>query len=129
MIAEEPCHEYRIPTAGQLSTNRGQRLVLADHWLPILSVVVDTGRAGSHAGHQRRPRRVADWRGTVRTRERNAHLGHTIKIRSARLRISTQVADPMIQVVDRDEQHVGLLLGGLVVGSQVGCGSRRQDQQ
>ena len=42
--------------------------------------------------------------------EEHAPRGETIEIGGLCLRVATQAADPVVQIVDRDEQDVGLLL-------------------
>ena len=38
-----------------------------------------------------------------------AHAGQSIDVRRAHLWVSAETADPVVQVVNRDEQHIGAL--------------------
>ena len=46
----------------------------------------------------------------MRVREKNAAGSKAIEIRCDRLRISAHAADPVVEIVHRDEEDVGLLL-------------------
>ena len=73
-----------------------------------MPVEVASGGARAHTGKQRRPRRLARRRGAVGVGERDAHLREAVDIRRAGLRVPPGITDPVVQIVDRDEQHGGL---------------------
>ncbi len=59
--------------------------------------------------HDRRPRRVASRRRAMCVREQHAAGRQPIDVRRPCLRMPAQATDPVIEIVDRDEQHVRLV--------------------
>ena len=47
-----------------------------------------------------------------------AHGRETVNIWRFRLRVSIEMADPMIQVIDRNEKHIGLISSEQKTGDQ-----------
>jgi hypothetical protein len=70
---------------------------------------VHTGRRRPQSGEEARPRRIAQRRLTVGVRERHPARRQPIDVRRPHLRVPAQRANPIVQVVRRDEEHVGVL--------------------
>lgn len=69
---------------------------------------VDAGGFRIQATHQAGPGRIA-YRGlAMSVGEEDASLSEAIDVRRARLRMTTETADPVIEVVNGDEEDVGL---------------------
>ena len=71
-----------------------------------LAVAVDAGLRRQDARQQTDPGGVAERRRRVGPGERHAAARQAIDVRRARLRVAGQVADPVVQVVDGDEENV-----------------------
>lgn len=78
--------------------------------------------------HQRGARRTTHRRRTVGMRESRTLAGQLINVRSAGLWMTTQITDPIVQVVHGNEQHVRLFRLG-VVRHQLGDDSEGQDRR
>ena len=61
---------------------------------------------GPQPGEQARPRRVAQRRLAVRVGERRPARRELVHVRRYHLRVAAERPDPVVQVVDGDEQHV-----------------------
>ena len=61
---------------------------------------------GPHAGEQAHAGRIADRRLAMGVAEQHTAPGKAIDVRRAHLRVSPEAADPVVQVVNRDEQHI-----------------------
>ncbi len=70
---------------------------------------VHAGGGRPQSGEDARARRVAQRRLTVRVGERGAACCEPVKVRRLHLRVPAERPDPVVQVVDRDEQDVRLL--------------------
>ena len=77
---------------------------------PVLSVVVDSRGGRSHPGHDRHPGRVAGGSRAVGVGEQGATSRQAVEVRGMDSFSSSHAIDPVIQVVHRNEQHVGGLL-------------------
>ncbi len=86
---------------------RDEGFLVRDHRLVTVLVVVDAADAGTFSGEERRARRIADRPGAVGAGEGDAHLCESINVRRLRLGVHAQVADPVVEVVDGDEENVG----------------------
>ena len=71
------------------------------------TVQVDARRAGPQPDHQTGPRRIANGSLTVGVAKQHAALREPIDIRRTRLRMPLQTTNPIIQVVDGNQQHIG----------------------
>ena len=76
-----------------------------------IEVAIDAGVGGGKAGHNRRARWVTQGRGTVGLFKKDAALGKGIYVWCLSLRVTAEAADPVIEVVYGDEQHVGVFFG------------------
>ena len=87
----------------------GQRTnVLEDfHGAPVRLVHVNAGRRGTQAGHQSRPGRIAQDGGRMRVGKHHAPLGEAVHVGCNRLRMPVERSDPVVQVVDGNEEDVG----------------------
>ncbi len=94
----------------RLSELSHQRLLSRDRSFVRMRVVINARRRRPKTGQQRRSRRIADRRRAVSVGKRHAHFSESIQIRSLRLRIPPQMPDPVIQIVDRNKQHIRPLL-------------------
>ena len=99
-VIDFPCAKDFVTSVQEL---RRQCVFDRDYGDPVLSVVIDSRRAWPHTGHQRCPRRVAHRCSAVGSCKRDAPFGQSIDIRSFGLGIASQMAHPVIQVVNRDE--------------------------
>ena len=96
----------------------GERLRQRDVILRCLHVAdagrqpVDAGGRGPQAGQQAGAGRIAQRRLAMRVGEQRAALGQPVDVRRPDLRMPAQAADPVVLVVDRDEQDVGPGGGG-----------------
>ena len=88
---------------------RGEHLVRRDERAEVDVVFVDARGRWAHPRHERGARGIADRRGAVGACERHAQLGEPVEVRRLRLRIVLEVADPVAQIVDGDEEDVGFL--------------------
>src|SRR5437764_5072224 len=79
----------------------GQR---ADRW----SEAVNARRAGPLAHQKARARWIAERRLRVAVEERRAACGERIQRRRLRQRMSAERGDPVVEIVDNDEEDVGL---------------------
>ena len=101
----------------------GERDLRRDDRLERLLIVVNAGGPGAQAGHERSSRGVADGRGAVASGEPDPAPGQPVHVGREGLFVAAQVADPVVQVVHGDEQHVGLArrgVGGRPAGSSQG---------
>ena len=71
-------------------------------------LLVNTGGVGIAAGKEGRPGRPADWPLAVRVDEQRAALGQAVDVRRAGLRMPIETADPVVEIIDDDEEHVRL---------------------
>ena len=73
---------------------------------------VDPGGGGPQARQQARARRVAQRGLAMGVGEERPAPCQAVDVRRLGLRMSAQASDPIVQVIDRDEQDVGPALGG-----------------
>ena len=73
---------------------------------PDVPVVVAAGGGGAPAGHQTRPGGVAGGGLAVGPPERDAAPGERVDVRRERLRVTVEDADPVVQIVDRDDEDI-----------------------
>ena len=83
---------------------------ILEHALSRITIRVNARLPGPQTAHQGRTRRVAGGRGAVRVRERGAACHEAVDVRCFRLRMAAEVAGPVVQIIDRDEQHIRLRL-------------------
>ena len=86
-----------------------QRLDLAEP----RSEPVNPGAGGPAAGQQAGARRIAQWRLCLGVEKGRAARGQPVHVRRLHLRVAPQRPHPIVEVVDRDEQDVGLGRGRL----------------
>ena len=67
---------------------------------------IHTGGGRQNAGQQAHAGRIADRRLAMGVAEQHAAPGQAIDVRRAHLRVAAEAAHPVVQVVNRDEQHV-----------------------
>ena len=67
---------------------------------------VDPRGRGPQSRHEARPRRIAQWRLALRICEQRPPGRQRVDIRSLDLRMPVQAAEPVVLVVDRNEQNV-----------------------
>ena len=96
-LGREPLDHRDCPLQGRLIRQRGQEEVHA-------------GRRGQPPGHHRGARRRADGGLTVRVGEQGPARRQPIDVGGLRLRVPPQRADPVVEVVHGDQQHVGALV-------------------
>lgn len=72
----------------------------------LLPVCVEPAAPRRDAGQDCRTRRVARGRGAVRVGKEHARRREAIEVRRARLRVPAEAADPVVEVIDGDEEHV-----------------------
>ena len=77
----------------------------------LLRVLIEPRAMRRQAAEDGRARRIARGRGAIGVAEQHAARGETVQIRRLRLRMPAEAADPVVEVVERNEEHVGLLLG------------------
>ena len=70
------------------------------------SKAVDAGRRRSKAGEKTCAGGVAEGRLAVCVGEEHAPIGKAVDVRRLRLRVAAQAADPVVQVVNGDEEDV-----------------------
>ena len=80
--------------------------VFADRVAAVDFIAVDTGSGAAQSAHQCAARRIANRRGAIGVGEIHAACGQRVDIRRLRLRVTSQAADPIVQIVDRDEQDI-----------------------
>jgi len=73
---------------------------------PGLAVEVHAGRGRPNPAQQARPGRVAGRGRTIRTREQRPPLGQAIQIGRPHAGVAPEHADPIVEIVDGQEQHV-----------------------
>ena len=86
-----------------------QAKALGDMGFPGIPVEVAGGGPGPLAAHQGGPGRIAGGDGTIRATEGRSHLRQPVDVGRPGLLVSSQVRDPCVEIIDRDEQHIGLL--------------------
>jgi hypothetical protein len=68
---------------------------------------VDAGGAGSQAHEQTRARRVAEWGLCVGVEKGGAAAREGVEVRRLRERMAAERSDPVVQIIDEDEEDVG----------------------
>ena len=101
-----------------------QRGKLGDVLPPVDAVAIDTRRARPLAGHEGGARRIADGRGAVGVGEGDAAGREAVEVGRFDL-LLTQIVNPVVQIVDRDEEDVGL--ARLLSGRR--CWKREEQQE
>ncbi len=66
----------------------------------------------------RRPRRIAQRRSAVRIGEQHAALRESVDVRRLHLQMPAETTDPIIQIINGDEQNAGLVERSRVGGIQ-----------
>ena len=92
---------------------------------PVADLRIDATIKGTDAGQNRRPRWQTRCTWRMGIREQHAPLCKGVDIGRLRLRMSAQGADPGIQVVNGDEQHIQSVLRV----DRGGCDKREQEQK
>ena len=99
--------EREIAIGGEMASDRDAILERRHRpWLRSIHVNSRGGRPKSV--HDAGARWIADRRMAVRVGEQDATLGEAIDVRCLRVGVSAKAAHPIVEVVDRDQQHVGL---------------------
>ena len=111
--------EDGIAVLGEMAV---EQLVLADPGTPVLVVLIAAGAARAKTRHQRGPRRIAGRRGAIGLRETDAHLRKSVDVRGLGLDVTTEETDPVVEVVDGNEEDIRLL--GRFGGGQGGEGQK-----
>ena len=70
---------------------------------PFVTVVVHTRPKRLTAGENGVSRRTTQWCGAMSVGKANASLGQAIHVRRDRLRMPTETADPIVQIVNANE--------------------------
>lgn len=83
-----------------------QQLRLRHHLTHLLHVLIQPRAMRRPAAENRRARWIARGRRAVGIREKHPTLRQPVKVRRLRLRMSAQAADPVIEIVHRDEEDV-----------------------
>ena len=104
VVEDLPGAPRPVPVVGEVP---GKRHRIGHDLTPPLVVGIHSRSGGVLSGQERGPRRVAGGRGGVGAGEEHALAGQTRKVGGARLRMSAERLDPVVQVVDRDEEDVG----------------------
>ena len=76
----------------------------------LLDLAVDPGRGGTQAGKDGGTARSADGGLAVCVGEQNSALRQRIDVGSDRIGMTALTTDPVVEIVDRDEQDVELAL-------------------
>src|SRR5262249_45248461 len=105
VVVNFPCRERVVSRAGE-------RLRQCDVILRLLDLAdaglesVDARARRSQSGEQTGPRRIAQRGLAVRIGEKRSALCEPINVRRLRLRMPAQAADPVVLVVDGDEEDI-----------------------
>ena len=83
-----------------------------------VEVAVDAGGGGAQAGHDGRAGGVAEGGGAVGVFEQHAPAGQSINIGSLCLGMPSKTTNPVVQIVDGDEQDVRLFVLGKAGANQ-----------
>ena len=86
-------------------------ILVLRHVTKPVQIAVDAGRRWTEPRHDRSARWAAQWSGTMGLFKENALLCERINVRRLRLGMSSEAADPIVQIVDSDEQDVGPIDG------------------
>jgi hypothetical protein len=71
---------------------------------------VNTGGPRAQAGHEARARGITQGRLTMCIRKRRPTLGQSINVRSLNHRMTSQISNPVILIVNGDHQDIGFLV-------------------
>ncbi len=72
-----------------------------------LGVQVDAGSGGTDAPKESGPGRIAGRGGAVGVVEEDPHPGEAVDVWGLRLGVASHHADPVIEIIDRDEEKAG----------------------
>ena len=97
--------------------------------LPGVPVLVATGGPGSASSHERASGGLASGHRAVGVGEGDPHRRQPIDVGSFCLRIPAQVTDPMVEVVNRNEEHVGLCGSPVLSGRHGGRERKRGNKK
>lgn len=106
-----------------------QRGPVGQRATPVALVPVDPGGGRAQSGEGRRPRRIASRRGAVGTPERGAAAREAPQVGHPDRGALVEQLDPVVQVIDDDEQHVGRISDSGFLAPQTGRhrpGARRR---
>ena len=84
-----------------------ERLLRFDGFFVGLAVVIDSGGARTLAAEKGGPGGIADRGGAMGVGEGDAHFGKTVDVGSLGLGVAAEVANPVVEVIDGDEEDVG----------------------
>ena len=73
-----------------------------------LTQIIDARSRGKNARQQTHPRRIANRRLTMRIGKQHPAFGQTINIWSSHLWMPLQAANPIIEIINRNKQDIGL---------------------
>ena len=96
---------------------------------PRVRVLVHAGRGGANARHQGGTRWIAGGRSTVSVREQDATFCQPIDVRRYRLRVTAEYSDPVVEIINGDEQHVRFLGDGSGRDARAGTPGHQKRQQ
>lgn len=105
VVVDLPAGEREVPGAGERLRER-DAVTRRRRGAEARREPVDAGGGGAEAGEEAGARRVAERCLAVGVGERGAAGGEAVEVRGERLRVAVQVADPVVEVVDGDEEHV-----------------------
>ena len=81
--------------------------LVGHHVAHLVQIVIQAGAPRRLAGKDRRARRVARSRGGVCVAEKHPAGGEPVNVRCFRLWVPAEAADPVVQIVHRDEEDIG----------------------
>ena len=84
----------------------------------VIAVVINAGCRWPHPGHERSTGRVTRRSRTIGVFKTYSPGSESVQIWRDRLRVAVQMTDPVIEVVDCDEQDVGSCCRGTAADQQ-----------
>ena len=96
-----------VAVVGKMLRERNQIRQFGNCAKPRIEAV-NAGRTRTHADHDAGPGRIADRRLDVRVREQRPPVRQPVDVWRLDQRVPAHAADPVVLIVDGDEQHVGL---------------------
>ena len=105
-MVDLPCGERLIPAGGEMPRHT-DILVREDTVLGTVDrVAIEPGCRRPHSKHDARSRWLAHRRLAVGIGKQDAPFRQPINIWGPRIRMSVKAADPIVQIIDRNEQHI-----------------------
>ena len=126
VVEDLPGATRPIPVVAEIP---GKSHYLGQYLTPPLIVRVHARGVGVFAGQERSSRRVARRRGGEGAGKEHALFGQTREAGCPRLGMSAERLDPVVQVVNGDEQDVRRTGRAFVLGSVSGAGNRESKQE